>query len=641
MKRLKLILSLSFISFFATNSHAQTKVISSIKKQIQEAMTDDERQLAIFSLCDLSYTLHPDTLMLYAKEAEKEARITKNTHDIVRAMYFESSALTTKGLIDSSLAVADKCLGLLSAKINDLQLEGNLFNQKGRCYMRKNQYKEAIDMGYRVISDAEKCNDTILQIKGKTLIGWAFLEMGQPKDALIWHLKALQTTTDSLLLQKYGILFANLALNYNGLGKADSGFYYINKAIVYSRKNENLFALSNSLAIQAQLYVRSGQAKLAEAPLNEVIFIRKLIGDPFYIVSDMAQLGLYYAHYGQPEKGVAICYEGINIAREYKIDTKLFFLFSTLAENYKALGNSIKYAEILEKIIDLKDSVYQKNSVESLAAIQAKYDLQRKENTIIQQKLDLVTKNYWLYGAFVLAFFGSMLFFVLFNNYRKRQKMRTERLVQEEKHISLLSVKEAEENERKRIAADLHDNLGAYAAAIASNVDNISLKKMDETALLELRNNSQSIVSQLNDTIWVLKKRALLLTAISDRLKVFAIRIQPSYPDIKIEVKENIKNDQLLAPSQAFHLFKIIQEAVINALKHSHCREIYVIIESDRLWEVIIEDDGTGISPEIFDKGGGNGIYNIKNRAEDAGWRVEWLKNEPNGTKVIIAPTTN
>lgn len=118
--------------------------------------------------------------------------------------------------------------------------------------------------------------------------------------------------------------------------------------------------MANSLAIQSQLYVRAGQAALAEAPLNEVVSIRKLIGDPFYIVSDMAQLGLYYAHYGNPEKGIAICNEGIVIARKYNIDTKLLFLYSTLSENYKALGNNTKYAEVLEQIIALKDSVYQK-----------------------------------------------------------------------------------------------------------------------------------------------------------------------------------------------------------------------------------------------------------------------------------------
>ncbi len=74
-----------------------------------------------------------------------------------RPCIIESGALTTRGLIDSSLATANKCLDILSSgKVNDPVLQANLFNQKGRCFMRKNQYKEAIDMGYQVINGGEK-----------------------------------------------------------------------------------------------------------------------------------------------------------------------------------------------------------------------------------------------------------------------------------------------------------------------------------------------------------------------------------------------------------------------------------------------------------------------------------------------------
>ena len=64
--------------------------------------------------------------------------------------------------------------------------------------MQKNQYKQAIEMGYQVINAAEKSNHILLQVKGKTLIGWAYLEMGLTKEALVWHLKVLYTTTDFL-----------------------------------------------------------------------------------------------------------------------------------------------------------------------------------------------------------------------------------------------------------------------------------------------------------------------------------------------------------------------------------------------------------------------------------------------------------
>ncbi len=619
---------------------AQTRTIDSLKKNIKASVSANEKKNAILDLCELGYTLHPDTLMYYAEEARKIAVTQSNLHDEVKAMYYQTSALTTKGLIDSSLNMANTCLEILAAKLNDPLLQANLYNQKGRCYVRKNQYKEAMDMAYKTISLAEKNNDILLQVRGKTLIGWAYLEMGQLKEALTWHLKALRTTADTVLLEKYAILFANLAINYNGLGKTDSAFYYIDKGIRYARKYENLFALSNSLAIQSELFIKSGQAKFSESILKEVIEIRKLIGDPYYIASDMSQLGFYYAHNGQPEKGIAICNEGIAIARRYKLDTKLFFLYGSLADNYKAQGNLEKYASVLNDIIDLKDSVYQKNSAAALAEMQTRYDMQKKETLIIKQKLDIQQNNYLFYGLLLLLVLTFLIGWILFTGYRRKQKQKLLTMQEEEKILSIIAVTKAEENERKRIAADLHDNLGAYAAAIANNVQQIDMHD-NQPVLQELKINSQSIVSELNDTIWVLKKDNLSLTAISDRLKIFIQRLGPSYPQINFDVIEQINADILLPPAQAFHLYQVTKEAIINSVKHSMAKHVRVYFESEKTWKITISDDGIGMVEADKKMGHGNGLINMKQRSREAGWDIDWVQNRPSGTCVVIAPTTN
>jgi signal transduction histidine kinase len=498
-------------------------------------------------------------------------------------------------------------------------------------------------MGYRTIDAAEKNKDILLQIKGKTLIGWAFLEMGQAADALSWHLKALRTTNDTLLLAKYGILFANLALNYNGMGKTDSAFYFINKAIRYSRQHENRFALSNSLAIQAQLFVRDGQASKAEAPLTEVVEIRKLIGDPFYIVSDMSQLGLYYANNGQPQKGIEICNEGIAIARQYKIDTKLIFLYNSLAENYKAAGNDALYASTLEKILILKDSVFQNNSALSLAEMQTKYETEKNQLIIAQQKLSLIKKNYWLYGSIGLLVAGIIIAFLVFSNYRRKQKLKSRILLEEQKFSAAQAIDRAKENERKRIAAELHDNLGAYAASLSSNLGYLQHEYTDSKAgqaFAEIKSNSNAIISELNDTIWVLKKDMLSLTAISDRIKVFINHIRKSYPHINVDVEELIETDHRLPSARAFHLYRVVQEAITNALRHSGARNIVVKISSAKNWFVSITDDGMGFKNASVVNGSGNGLENMKERSMEAGWDISWQPGEKNGTVVAINGTT-
>ena len=632
---------LIFFVLKAIPSFAQTQKADSLKNNIAKAGSDKDRISAIFTFCEQGYTLHPDTLRYYAEQAKQLAEKTGNRGNIVRALYYESGALTTKGLIDSSLHVADESLRMMASGEDDPVTRGGLYNQKGRCYIRMTRYREAIGMGLQTIELGQKIKNVMMQVKGTTLVGWTHLEMGQYNEALAWHLKALRLLQDTMMMRSYAILFANLATNYNNIGQTDSAFYYINIGISYAREDQNLMALSNCLAIESELFVKAGTPQYSEPVLKEVIDIRKKIGDPFYMASDMAQLGYYYAHYGQPEKGIAISNEGIAIAKKYHLDAKLLFLYSSLADNYKALGDYKNYAAILDTIIDFKDNVTLKNSADAIAEMQAKYDVQQKENLILQQKLSIRSKNFLFYGSLIVLLFAVVLAWLLFKDYRRKEKLKMEKMQASEKILSAIAVTKAEEQERKRIAADLHDNLGAYAAAIASNVDQVSNGQNGETPLKELKINAQSIVSQLNDTIWVLKKDNLSLTAISDRMKVFIQQISASYPQVNIDVTEHIDSDILFPSAQAFNLYRIIKEAVVNAVRHSGSKNVRVFFVSSKSWNVTVCDEGKGISGQDKKMGGGNGIINMKKRSKESGWTISWQKNEPQGTTVIIEPTTN
>ncbi|MEO8768808.1 MAG: ATP-binding protein [Ferruginibacter sp.] len=205
------------------------------------------------------------------------------------------------------------------------------------------------------------------------------------------------------------------------------------------------------------------------------------------------------------------------------------------------------------------------------------------------------------------------------------------------KKIRALQVQQQIQQERERISRDLHDNLGAYVAAIVANVNRI--REPDPTvasrAINELENNSQSIVTQLHDTIWALNREAIALTAISDRFKVFLQKIRPTYPGIDISVKESILIDSTLSPANALHLFRIMQEAVNNAVRHSHCHNLIVSIESNSNWTINIIDDGTGMSKDK-DPNAGNGLRNMQQRAKEAGWNIQWMQENPNGTRLEI-----
>ena len=244
--------------------------------------------------------------------------------------------------------------------------------------------------------------------------------------------------------------------------------------------------------------------------------------------------------------------------------------------------------------------------------------------------LIIVSPAWWQTAWFksLLVFIGiSMIAFIVQQYSRRRYLER----------ITRLEFQQQLQKERERISRDLHDNLGSYAAAISSNISFIKKRnnETDESVFSQLKNNSESIITELKDTIWALNKEAISFTAIIDRFKVFLQKINPNYPDIFMEINEDIKGNATLSPVNALHLFRIMQEAVNNALRHSECHKILLSVTCDKDWKISILDDGIGIPANNNIEG--NGLQNIKLRCKEAGWQTVWINAVPKGTELIIS----
>lgn len=625
---------------YSQHSYCQTHTIDSIKHEINTAANNKIKLEAVFALCSKRHSLATDTLYKYASLAKALCAKQQNNHDVILSDYYYVNYLIKKGETDSALSICNKYITQLHDNTGETQLYLNFIGTKAGLLIKLNQFKESFTTCYLLLNEAEKSGDTLSQLLALNDLGWANMEMDQNRKAIGFFNITLENPIVHNT-EKYGeyvsFIYSNIAAAYNSMGQNDSAEYFINKAIPLARRFENLTSLANSLAIEADIMSATNRNKKAEEALIEVVNIRKQIGDPFFIVSDMSQLAVYYYHNNQPQKGIAVSLEGVNMAIQNNLSSKLSLLYDALAQNYYAAGDYKMYGETLKKIITLKDSLYKKNSAEALAEIQGKYEMQKKENIIVTQHLDLIKKNYLLFGSIILLILIMVSALLLFRIYRKKQKLKLSFITREEKRLSSEAVTRAEEKERKRIAADLHDNMGAYATAIIANVDDMIVnKKVDtESAFNNLKTNAIELMSNLRDTIWASYKEKISLTGISDRFKNYIKKIMPAYPNIQIEISEAITNDIPFSAIQALNIFRILQEACTNALKHSGASLIEVAFESSTILKVQVKDNGIGITDMGY-LSNGNGIKNMKLRASESGLYLFVKKNEPTGIIVIL-----
>lgn len=622
---------------------AQTPKLDSLRMQMEKHPANKKKLLAILQLiANEQYSLHIDTAMQYALQARQLAEEVGNETDRQNAAYFLATAYWRAEHNDTALVMINKNLEKLNpGNTTEREAYFKWLVLRLRLYTTNAMLHEASVDVYKLLAEAEKYNDTTNRIIAYNSVGLLKRRSEKsPGESLSWFLKAARLAESDPKFDNYPIVYGNLARAYFKMGKKDSATWYADKGLANARVTGNLSFLQTILSIQTDILSGVGNYEGAEKALRESIALSNSVSADTLFADDIQRLARFYNVTKQYDKTIAICtkYLALDTVPEYQV-----MYLEPLAEAYKASGQQLLYVQTMEELLLAKELFYKADFAKTSLEMEARYEAQKKENTIIQQKLHLYRKDLVFYGLLAFLLIVVIIAVMSFYNYKKREKLKLQLLIQREKDASLLAVTQAQENERKRIATDLHDNLGAYAASVVSNLEFIKTEQDNEqskTAMQQLRHNSLSIVAQLSDTIWVLKKDALSLTAISDRVKVLARRIQPSFPDTEIQVAEDIVFDQQFSPAQAYDLFQMVQEAVTNALKHSQARHVDIFLEgTEQHWKVQVADDGIGMPATRIEKPeGGNGLTHIQTRAHEAGWHVKWLPGIDAGTVVLITP---
>ncbi len=206
----------------------------------------------------------------------------------------------------------------------------------------------------------------------------------------------------------------------------------------------------------------------------------------------------------------------------------------------------------------------------------------------------------------------------------------------EEKLSAAKAVLTAEEKERKRISRDLHDNIGAYATVLVNNTEQLQLRAQDmgiSKIADNVAENAQNIIGSLQETIWVLNNDVITITDFIDRFKVYSKKMLQHFSGVDISFKEDLENDFKLSPAEALHLFRIMQEALQNSVKHARTHNILVTVISKENVFISIKDDGAG-----FDKAtctAGNGLLNMQHRAQEAGYQLD-INSWGKGTEISL-----
>lgn len=294
------------------------------------------------------------------------------------------------------------------------------------------------------------------------------------------------------------------------------------------------------------------------------------------------------------------------------------------AECLAMLGDTLAGA-YMNKWFNFKDSVFDVEKAQGIAKYETLYETEKKETKLLLQQQQLekerqVKRLYLFIGAFLLS--GVLLAGYIFVQRNKHEKQR---LLEEQHQQRINEIFNAEQQERIRIARDLHDSIGQKLAVMKMLLPQITpdhtkvLSYLDETAT-EVRTISHNLIPEI------------LNFGLPKALKSLADQLNSTQ---KISVNFTYEENEYREPekSTSLTIYRIIQELLSNTVKHAGSEHIDMeLMCSEGVLYITINDNGKGIHAKAIENANGIGWKNIYTRIKLIGGRIKINSHENKGS---------
>lgn len=246
---------------------------------------------------------------------------------------------------------------------------------------------------------------------------------------------------------------------------------------------------------------------------------------------------------------------------------------------------------------------------------------------------------------FEVGIFLELIFFLLGLVYKNKieliekvkmdEAMKLEAEKQEyEKQIAILS---AQQDERSRISADMHDELGSGVTAIRL-LSEIARKKTKETPVEEIDRisyNANELMTKMNAIIWSMNPGNDTVSSLVAYIRSYASEYLDNFDMLyRINTPADLPKLEVSGVKRR-NIFLVLKESINNVMKHSGATEVVIDVLFTDSNQLIVEiaDNGKGIDAEKLNQFG-NGLKNMKRRMESIGGSFNISSSK--GTKIIL-----
>jgi two-component system NarL family sensor kinase len=574
-------------------------------------------QSALIDSLNTELKKYPENIALRLKLAN--AQLKGGNIDSAQLLFTEVATMAEK---------IDNAVDFIEAHINI-----------GRIYADKGENVKAFSNYELALGKAEKTGDKDLTAHIYKHIGALYISWKKFDEALGYYEKAETLAREMSNEELVADCQNNKGTVYEQQLKYDKAITaYKNALAVYTKKNipaKISMALSN-VAIVYKFQKNYGSS--LEYNLKALALSEKT-GDKWMMAATYNNIGNLYGEMGEYKNALAYCNKSIAIAKKINAIEIVEAAYESMADAAAKAGDFKNAFEYHKLYATTKDKFINVESTKQLSELNVKFETERKQKLIQQQQFAISRRNTTI--AVIAALFAgvAIIGFQSYSRYRLKQVSILQEAVLQQQDIATKGIIQAEEKERKRIAADLHDGVGQLFSAVRMNLsslmDRVVLNNADEQALAEktLAMVDESC-KEVRTIAHQMMPNILLKTGLASAIKDFVNKIDSQYLKINMEaygLEKRLDNNVEIV------LYRVVQECVNNVIKHSKANRLDINLtrETDNI-SVTIEDNGIGFDTAGKMKFEGIGLKNIITRVQYLKGTVDISSDQNKGTLVAI-----
>lgn len=575
-------------------------------------LSGKEKAQTLIDLCYYTSTNDSKNSIIYGNQALNIAQELKDSVFIASCQNDLALSYYYKGIFDSCIYLSEKAYAIrLTRKM--WRDAGASISKAALGYYEKGKYDVALEKNLLAIDLMLKANATVEASKLQNNVGAIYERNNQLEKAKGMYVEAAKTAFNSKDYEGYVSAQCNYGIILEKTGHYKEGIKVYEDLVPFCEKYCRPEYMSQ---VYQQMGVANRRMGNTEEGLTFYLKAKKIY-DEIGTLSGMSiintNIGNCYVDLKRYKEGEESLKLGLKQALEMgsllwqqKAYEGLYDL-ERKRENYKLANEYLEHYQVLS------DSIYNEETQDKLGELQTKYDLKEKENTILsqentinQKQLDLNKRNLLLivlFSALVVLILAALFIIQQNNIRRKKEELEFQNKIQKE---------------RSRISKDLHDNMGAELTIVSSLIDMQAYGTEKEKDKQELENISDQVrkaSALMRDTIWTVSEEKISVSQFGIKLKEFADRtLKPKNISIHFT---NTSSDLNLRPEATLNLFRIVQEIINNAAKHSQAKNFYIENFPGNNLEINLWDDGIGFNKDTIEKG--YGLNNINSRLSDIG----------------------